>query len=198
MTGRGQTEDHKGYTLIEVMVASALFLVFLSAVVGLFIHGIRSFKWGMARRDLISDARVGMDRISRDLKRARFVLYPDEKVLQSTGSPLIVFSSVETMQTGTEPSPGPTPLPGVGTSIFGYKYDSESKTVQFLLYSPDFDMDNPSMSTVLSSRKVVRDIESILFKQDDTKNPQVLSVYLKTITKEKDQVYLMTKIFIRH
>ena len=194
----GNKEITEGYTLVEVMVASALFLVFLSAVVGLFIHAIRAHKWGMARQDLISDARIGMDRISSDLKRARFILYPDEKVLRSSGSPLIVYSSVETRQTGIEPSPGSSPMPGEGTSIFGYKYDSDTRTVRFLLYSPDFDNENPSMSTVISSRQIARNIESVLFKQDDPNNPQVVSIYLKTLKKDKDQIYLMTKIFIRH
>lgn len=186
-----------GHTLIEVLVASAIFLVFLSAVTGLFIHAIRAHKWGMARQELVSDARVSLDRISSDLKRARFILYPDEKVLQA-GCPLIVFSSVETKQTGEEPSPAPSSVPQGGTGIFAYKYEEETKTVQFMLYSPDFDMENPSMSTVLSRRTVARSVESLLFKQDDIAYPQVISVYLKTLKKDDDQVYLMTKIFIRH
>lgn len=186
-----------GHTLVEVLVASAIFLVFLSAVVGLFVQAIRAHKWGMARQELVSDARIGMDRISSDLKRARFILWPDEKVLQ-TGSPLIVFSSVETKQTGSEPSPAPSATPQGGTGIFAYKYQEETQTVQFMLYSPDFDMENPSMANVLSSRTIAKSVESLLFKQDDIANPQVISVYLKTLKKDNDQVYLMTKIFIRH
>ncbi len=187
-----------GHTLVEVLVASAIFLVFLSAVTTLFVHAIRAHKWGMARQELISDARVGLDRISSDLKRARFILWPDEKVLQ-TGSPLIVFSSVETRQTGSsEPSPAPSATPQGATGIFAYKYEEETKTVQFMLYSPDFDLENPSVSTVLSSRTIARNVESLLFKQDDVTNPQVITIYFKTLEKDNDQVYLMTKIFIRH
>ena len=193
----GENNKRAGHTLVEVLIASAIFLVFLSAVTGLFVQAIRAHKWGMARQELVSDARVGMDRISSDLKRARFILWPDEKVLQ-TGSPLIVFSSVETKQAGTEPSPAPSSAPHGGTGIFAYKYQEETKTVQFMLYSPDFDMENPSISTVLSSRTVARSVESLLFKQDDLAYPQVISVYYKTLKKDDDQVYLMTKIFIRH
>jgi hypothetical protein len=176
-----------GYTLIEVLVACGVFLVFMTAVVGLFITAVRSFRFGEERVKVISDARIGLDRISHDLKRAKFVIYPDETVLRSDGSSVVVFSSLENRSAGE-----------VNTNILGYSWDSASQKILFLLYAPEFDPEDPATQKLLQTRVTAGNIEYLNFKQDDQSNPQLITIRLRTTKIQDDQVFLLTRIFIRH
>ncbi|MCE1245811.1 MAG: prepilin-type N-terminal cleavage/methylation domain-containing protein [Firmicutes bacterium] len=177
----------KGYTLIEVLVACAVFLAFLAAVVSLFVQAIRSFRFGEARVQVISDARIGLDRISHDLKKAKFIIYPDESVLRTNGSGAVVFTSLEARSAD-----------GVSTNVFGYSWDDASQQIKFVLYSPEFDPETPSTQKVIQTRLTAGNIEYLNFKQDDTSNPQIITIRLRTTKIQDDQVFLLTKIFIRH
>lgn len=181
-----KNNNEKGYTLIEVLVASALFLIFTVAMLTLFIKAVRSYRFGEAKIRLISEARVGLDRISRDMKRASFVLYPDETVLQGDGSSIIVFSSVE----------GRTTLSG-DTNIIAYKLEA-SNNIRQILYRPDFDIENPGNAEALDARVICKNVEHLNFRQEDVSKPQVISIRLRTLELDNDQVFLMTKIFLRH
>lgn len=182
-----QNERNQGFTLVEVMTASAIFLIFSISMLTLFIRAVRVFRSGEEKISAISDARVALDRISRDMKRAKFALYPDETVLTMQGSPILVFSSIESRQTES----------GI-TNIVAYKHDPNNDTINIILYSPDFDMDHPELAEIYQQRVVSRDIERLYFKQDNPVQPQVITIRLTTIPKNDDQLFLLTRIFLRH
>ncbi len=192
-------KDHsnkKAYTLIEIIIAMAIFMVFIGAVLGLYIHAVRKYSFLESRtgaRGHLDDARIGLDRMSKDLKKANFILYPDEAVLRGQGSSIIVFSSLETRRVGA-----------TSTNIFGIR--QENNTVEFLMLSSDYDLDpeDPGttpeviMSQVIYRRVISQNIQSIGFYQDDSRRPQLVTIRLQTLEIKGNQVTLMTKIFIRH
>ena len=188
--------NKKAFTLIEVIVATAIFMVFISAVLGLYIHAIRKYRFLESRtgaKGHLDDARIGMDRMSKDLKKARFILYPDETVLRGQGSSIIIFSSLETRQVGA-----------TSTSIFGLRHNEN--TIEFLMLDSNYNLDpedpgttmSAIMSQVIYRRVIARNIQSLGFYQDDGQKPQLITIRLQTLQIKGDQVTLMTKIFIRH
>lgn len=192
-------KDHsnkKAYTLIEIIVAMAIFMIFIGAVLGLYIHAVRKYRFLESRtgaKGHLDDARIGMDRMSKDLKKARFILYPDEAVLRGQGSSMIIFSSLETRQVGA-----------TSTTIFGLRQKND--TIEFMMLDSGYNLDpeDPGttpeaiMSQVIYRRVISRNIQSIGFYQDDNQKPQLITIRLQTLRLKGDQVTLMTKIFIRH
>lgn len=63
--------SEKGVTLIEMLVAAAIFVILVSAVSGLFISGIRIQRRILATQDLINQASYLMEYMSRSLRMAR-------------------------------------------------------------------------------------------------------------------------------
>ena len=60
----------RGYTLVEVLIASALGVIILAAALALLSAGQRCFLTGVAFANIHSDARTASDRIARDVRWA--------------------------------------------------------------------------------------------------------------------------------
>ncbi len=178
----------RGYTLIEVMVASGIFLVFLTAVFILYVEAIKSYRFGDVRISLVQNGRTCMDNICTYLKKANYIVYPDESVLFSSGSSTIIFDSQEFREVKDKPFST--------SSRFGITYNSQKKRVEWLLYAPDYD---PSVGGEPIQKKIIgRNIKSLNFKYDNVSNPQLITIRLRTIKKDEDEIYLLSRIFIRY
>lgn len=180
----------KGYTLIEVLIASAIFLVFLSAIFTLYVQAIRSYRFGQARIELIQNSRVCIDTISRELKKASFIIYPDEKTLFEEGSSEIIYDSMTSREIEDETFSS--------TSIFGFRYNQEEKTAEWLMYHPDFDRDNPTENEIIWSKVIGREIESLNFSLKYKDNPQLVTIKLRSARQDENTVSLLTRVFIRY
>jgi len=66
---RGCAEE-RGFTLVEVVVAVLLFVVVVGAALALYQQGILSWRREEARVDVQENLRIGLDRMSRELRGA--------------------------------------------------------------------------------------------------------------------------------
>jgi prepilin-type N-terminal cleavage/methylation domain-containing protein len=62
--------DERGFTLIELLIATSVGLVVVGAALAMFIGGVRSEPTTAAKVAAIQDARVTLDRITRELRQA--------------------------------------------------------------------------------------------------------------------------------
>ena len=68
----GQTSDKmRGYTLIEILVAVAIFFVLVAGPAGLFVSAIRSQIRALALREIIDNSSHAIEYISRSLRMAK-------------------------------------------------------------------------------------------------------------------------------
>ena len=72
MTQRTQ-RSHKGFTLVEVLIASAIFSVVLLAIYTVFIWSQQTFTSGTRRQDNQQGARLAMDQIVRQIRMAGYI-----------------------------------------------------------------------------------------------------------------------------
>jgi len=61
--------DRRGFTLLEVLLAVTLLTIVIGAVYANFSIGLKSYKKGMARGDLLQDARGGLRVLEADIER---------------------------------------------------------------------------------------------------------------------------------
>lgn len=62
--------DERGFTLIELLIATSVGLVVVGAALSMFIGGVRSEPRTASKVAAIQDARVTLDRITRELRQA--------------------------------------------------------------------------------------------------------------------------------
>lgn len=60
-----------GFTLVEMLVASVILLLVLSVANALFFEAIVSWRYGESRMDVREGLRLGMDRMTRELRTAQ-------------------------------------------------------------------------------------------------------------------------------
>jgi len=61
----------KGFTLIEIIVAIALSFILLGALYSVYLTSYRSYRNNVARAELNQNARIAMERITRDLRQTQ-------------------------------------------------------------------------------------------------------------------------------
>lgn len=66
----GRVWDRRGFTLVELLVAMTILLLVLSVANGLFYGSIISLRHGEERTDSRENLRLGLDRMSRELRMA--------------------------------------------------------------------------------------------------------------------------------
>lgn len=62
--------DERGFTLVELLIATSIGLVVVGAALAMFIGGVRSEPKTATKVAAIQDARVTLDRITRELRQA--------------------------------------------------------------------------------------------------------------------------------
>lgn len=67
--------DQQGFTLVEMLVTMAMMLVVMSAIYSIFDSGIRVFTFGNAKVEATESARIGLEKMAREIRAA----YPVNK-----------------------------------------------------------------------------------------------------------------------
>lgn len=93
--------EERGFTLIELLIATSLGLVVVGAALAMFIGGVRSEPKTAAKVATIQDARVVLDRMTRELRQGIEV--------SATSSQLEIVTYVKAASCGG--APGSTSIP---------------------------------------------------------------------------------------
>jgi prepilin-type N-terminal cleavage/methylation domain-containing protein len=64
----------KGFTIIEIMSSLSIFLIIMLLVGSVYILAQRTYNRGTSQNELIQNARVCLDRLSRELRQAEFLV----------------------------------------------------------------------------------------------------------------------------
>lgn len=69
--------NRRGFTLFEVLISSAVFLIILATSVSLFANGWKYFRYGSSKTDQISAARKIINKISEDVSMSDKIYAPN-------------------------------------------------------------------------------------------------------------------------
>lgn len=130
----------RGFTLIETLIATTLFLLALGACFELAQVGMRSFTKGTGHTDSVRGASQVIRWLSLELSHARQIYTPD----LPTGTLFSLDSHVLTCR-----------AEGLGQGpdlVLGYKLDPESHKVSRLIYDPGFNPLVPSSIVEIENR----------------------------------------------
>lgn len=78
--------NQRGFTLVEVMIASAIMVVALGMLLSLYAMGQRFFRAGMNQIDVTRDARASLERISRHIRSAESIQIFDDYSSPTAGT----------------------------------------------------------------------------------------------------------------
>ena len=67
-------KSQKGFTLFEIITAMSLFVVVILLTNTLYVLGQRSYRTSMNKSELVQNARVSLDRLSRELRQAKTLI----------------------------------------------------------------------------------------------------------------------------
>lgn len=70
--------NQRGFTLIEMIIASAIMVIVLGMLLSLYAMGQRFFKAGMNQMDVVRQARDSLERISRHIRSAESIQIYDD------------------------------------------------------------------------------------------------------------------------
>lgn len=73
--------DERGFTLVEMLVTMVMMLVVMSAIYSIFDMGLRVFSYGNNKVEATENARVGLEKMAREIRAA----YPVDKANLSGG-----------------------------------------------------------------------------------------------------------------
>lgn len=88
----------KGYTLIELQLASMIALIILSAIIALYIFSWRSFTIGSALLDVYSNSRNASGWLTRDIRSASQVVPSHESYTTTDNSIVLMIPSIDNSQ----------------------------------------------------------------------------------------------------
>jgi prepilin-type N-terminal cleavage/methylation domain-containing protein len=74
--------EQRGFTLVELLIATSMGLVVVGAALAMFIGGVRSEPRTAAKVGAIQEARVTLDRITRELRQGLSVVSPTPTTLE--------------------------------------------------------------------------------------------------------------------
>ena len=79
----------KGFTLVELLIASSIVLVTLAVVGLIYVSTNRSFKFGQATLNSEADLRLAMDWLTKDIRQAESIS-PDTVTLKASGDTVTI------------------------------------------------------------------------------------------------------------
>jgi prepilin-type N-terminal cleavage/methylation domain-containing protein len=169
--------EERGFTLIELLVATTLGLVVVGAALAMFIGGVRSEPRTAAKVAAIQDARVVLDRITREVRQGI-------EVEASLPSRLEILTYVKA--TSCDGSPAATSIPCKVT--YECAGDACTRTVA-----------EPDGSSVGSPRQVVDGLVSTnVFDVEPDTDPTYVGVNFTLISGDDDPVTLGDGVALRN
>ncbi|MCL5011036.1 MAG: prepilin-type N-terminal cleavage/methylation domain-containing protein [Patescibacteria group bacterium] len=92
----------RGFTLIEILVASAIFVLVVSTLFDVLVSGQRVYGKGQNRNEILQNGRVVLDRLSREIRQAKEMVSP---LPQAPDDPGFLPAMAVEFQDGHSPSP---------------------------------------------------------------------------------------------
>lgn len=124
MSGRLVREEG-GFTLTEVLVTMMLMIVVMSALYSIFDMSIRVFGYGNDKVEAVENARLGLDRMARELRAA----YPYDRTDPGNSKPYLFWNPAS-------PSAGPA-FPTATSITFGNDFNGSRRIHNPLTNAPD-------------------------------------------------------------
>jgi len=138
-------------TLVEILIACFILLLFMGACYSLLTRGFRTMRTGDTSTSMLSEVRTTMNFLTRELREGEELLYPLPSDI--SGSHNIYTSKVVSILKATNP--------------VSYILDEGTGTVQKAIYNPinilSEDDWNPTRWTLQSSRVIGKNMESLVF-----------------------------------
>lgn len=187
----------KGMSLIEAVIATAMFFVFLSAITSCLVTGMRAYHSTVGYKStspLFRSACIGLDWLGRDLQNCKKIYWPDES------SPSLI--------SGYFPGKGAN-LPFLfayysetagKNKIAAYTINYEVYAMERIIYDPDpaaFNPNNPATWGQGESKILARSVQNLYFKFDAGDSRKKLMEVNLTSYPDKSYFPIKTKINIR-
>jgi prepilin-type N-terminal cleavage/methylation domain-containing protein len=119
-------KDQSGFTLTEVMVTMMIMLVVLFSLYNIFDMSIKVFTFGNDKIEAVENARVGLEKMEREIRAAYTVKGPG-----STDADRYRFFAADGTKTNVPPSLPPTPAMPTATQItFGNELGTANGAIQ--------------------------------------------------------------------
>ena len=80
----------KGFTVVELLIASSIVVITLAIILLIYISTNRSFKFGQAILNSEADLRLAMDQLTKDIRQAENIS-PDTVTLPISGNEFVVI-----------------------------------------------------------------------------------------------------------
>lgn len=122
---------HRGVTIIELVIASALFLLALIVIGQLALMGMRTKAVTEDKNEAFRSGTIAQDLLERDIAHCDQVYFPDPLTSAHPGQngegPLVI----RTCNDGKK-------------AVVGYRLDAEQRVLERFFYEPDFDPAKPA------------------------------------------------------
>ncbi|MBI3924171.1 MAG: hypothetical protein HY319_01395 [Armatimonadetes bacterium] len=137
--------DIPGVTLIEVLIASGLFVLVLVLVGQLTVAAYWSHSQTTSKNQVMRDGSIALDRLNRELSMCTDLLLPDPAVPETDyqGTQPLVFRTYTSRA---------NPLP---ESVLAYRFDSARKALERRVYEPSFDPADPVTQIPMGEPRIV-------------------------------------------
>ncbi len=177
----------KGFTIIEVLIATVLFVVVVLMVGSIYIMSQRVNRQGSNITELVQNSRVCMDRLSRDLRQAINIV----TVLSSTTPSTEIF-----FQDGHNPdeiSYIKYYLNGSDLMRDKIVYYFSSDPTSYVYYDDVDIFGNPPIEQVLESKVVGEYFSQLLFFASNN----IINIYM-ALSKGSFQLNFNTSVYVRN
>jgi prepilin-type N-terminal cleavage/methylation domain-containing protein len=163
MSARKRIQQQRGFTLVEILVTTAIFAVIMIAALAVYDQSNKVFKTSSESADLQQSTRIGFEKLISDLRMAGFdynrggipdgtgqFAQPDEQI-EFAGPSAIAFRANFDYATNAANSNGLaaanyTPVNGAGAPIFPYITTDNNEIVIYALRSTDATKNTSSIS----------------------------------------------------
>lgn len=174
----------RGITLIEILIAAALFGIFLSAVSLCVVQAYRVYTKGSKVSSLFRGASVAMEHMQRALHTCEKIYAPDNAsditalsgYTPKTGTPKVAFVYVRTNPVTFQ------------KEVIAYQWRDPSMEIVQFLYNNNYDPADSSTQTVIpgSTKVLAPSVQDLNFNLQQTIDGEILTV---KFTSYPDQNY---------
>ncbi|MCL5774110.1 MAG: type II secretion system GspH family protein, partial [Firmicutes bacterium] len=175
-----------GMTLVEILVATFIFGLLMSAVAASIIISTRAYRFGDSKTPVFRNASIGFERIVRELRACQAIYSPGAETLKN-GYTLTKYEDTPFVFLITNPQTNQK-------EVVAYYMDEQKKTIERALYAPDFDIANPESQNIdeKNAISVIKDAKEIKFLYDRHSTQEFLQVEVSSNPDE--EFHFQTKV----
>ncbi|MCL5774432.1 MAG: type II secretion system GspH family protein [Firmicutes bacterium] len=181
--------NEKGMTLPEVIVATFIFGLLMSAVAASIIISTKAYRMGDSKTPVFRNASIGFERMVRELRACQAIYSPDEATLKN-GYTITKYENTPFVFLITDSQTG-------NKEVVAYYMDEEKKSIERALYAPDFDISEPESQKIDKENaiSVIKDAKEIKFLYDRHSTQEFLQVEVQSNPEE--EFHFQTKVKIK-